>query len=457
MGIAAELTEARRILCLAAVTYRGFEGPLRDALHDERLERAVARGLVDLAAICGAHDLVWGPVTYRAPFSLADDEMMFVARDRSAPHRYVVAIRGTNPVSAFDWLFGDFWVAAQVPWPYGEPGGVDAKVSFSTLLGLNVLQIMQSPVPPAGLLDTLHARLADVTNDALDDVRCFLAPLQASAAPELRSIRDEVLPLLAQMEGARRARTRREPAAHVLGLIDDWRSATRQRAFDRMLEAVGVLAADHSFNVLRVLEGGARLRASLDPGVTLLAFLRAAVAAAAGDPVDVVVTGHSKGGALATALALWLADTQGQTDQAFRWDPRREATVRCFAFAGPTAGNAALAARVDRVLGTHCHRIPNALDVVPHAWRVEDLDAIGTLYTNARPVPLLRDLLAEIVSKVGPLGYAHTRAMVTELPGTETAGLTDFFLQLVDQHLAGYLRALELTDVSALTFFSPLS
>src|SRR5258706_458728 len=62
------------------------------------------------------------------------------ARHR-ARARYVVAIRGTNPVSAFDWLFGDFWACQVMQWPFTtEP----AAVSLSSALGLAVLQRLRS-------------------------------------------------------------------------------------------------------------------------------------------------------------------------------------------------------------------------------------------------------------------------------------------------------------------------
>jgi hypothetical protein len=455
-------TETQRMLCLAALTYRGFDDPLQRVPHDGRLQRAIARGLVELAPICGDWDLVWGPATYRTPFSVFDDDMMFVARERGATDRYVIAVRGTNPISAFDWLLGDLWVSQLAPWPYGpKPRSADAKVSLSTLLGLNVLQLLQSPPPATDAASAVWKRVADDADGALDPVRALLAPIGAVAAAELRLIRDAVLPALAQLDAVRRARPRRSPVTHVLGLLDDWNSATRRHAFALLGEAVDVLAGDGSFNLLRFLEGTDRLRAALEPGVPLLRFLAAAVAAADG-PVDVVVTGHSKGGALASSLALWLAETRGtlDVDPPSRWDPDGKATVRFFSYAGPTAGNAAFAARSNGTPGLECHRIANALDVVPHAWQASDVAAISTLYDGARPVPALRDLTEEIAAEIGPLRYAHvgTGEELVTLGGREEPALHDFFAQAIDQHLSAYVRALDLDrDVSLLTFFNPLA
>src|SRR5215471_4476007 len=54
-------------------------------------------------------------------------------------------------------------------------------------------------------------------------------------------------------------------------------------------------------------------------------------------PVEIVTAGHSLGGALAPAVALWLLDTQAE------WDPETRASISCEPSAGPTAGNDAFA------------------------------------------------------------------------------------------------------------------
>ena len=70
--------EARRLLVLAALSYRGFQSGLTPQLQSERVHGAVERGLIKLADVCGMWELVWGPVTCRAPFSIVDDNLMFV-------------------------------------------------------------------------------------------------------------------------------------------------------------------------------------------------------------------------------------------------------------------------------------------------------------------------------------------------------------------------------------------
>src|SRR5262249_37844873 len=91
----------------------------------------------------------WGPATFRARTSLIDDAMMYVAKredSSSGPARYAIAIRGTNPISLFDWVFGDFWVSLETNW--GPIADVQPKLSASTALGLAIIQNLASIKPP---------------------------------------------------------------------------------------------------------------------------------------------------------------------------------------------------------------------------------------------------------------------------------------------------------------------
>jgi hypothetical protein len=452
--------DARRLLVLSALSYRGFQSGHTPQLQSERVHGAVTRGLTKLADVCGMWELVWGPVTYRAPFSIVDDNLMFVVRNTTTPNEYVVVVRGTNPVSPFDWLFGDFWVAAQAPWDHHAGArNAGAKVSLSTLLGLNLLRSMQAP-PPPGLNGSLgHLVIARIA-DAADQMRAWLQPLASNLAAEVCRIRDEVLPVLTELEVVRRGSLVDGPETRARALLDMWRSTNRRHLLRALADAVALVGEEQSFNVLRFFSGGDRLRNALIPGVTLVAFLQAAVAAADGAPLRVTVTGHSKGGALAPTLALWLADTQGPVEGSgvVAWDPNRQARVHCVTFAGPTAGNGAFAAHSDATIGARCHRVVNPLDVVPQAWEAGTLATIPALYHDAAPSALIRDLVAEISAEVARFGYTHIGSHVTALATHEDPLRRDFFLQAGYQHLAAYLDALGLdtfTDVA--TFFSPLA
>jgi len=114
----AHADDERAMLTLAALTYRGFHDVLGGRLHEGIVSGAVLDGLQTLVPVKDEWELVWGPATDRDRGQIADSNAMYVVRSRPAPHRFVVAIRGTNPISLSDWVFGDFWVGEMIDWPY---------------------------------------------------------------------------------------------------------------------------------------------------------------------------------------------------------------------------------------------------------------------------------------------------------------------------------------------------
>ena len=392
------------MLTLAGLAYRGFHDLLRGAAHADAVRRALLDGLASLAPVKDAWSLVWGPVTSRSGPDAFDSAAMYVVRNRREPARYVVAIRGTNPIAASDWLFGDFWVSTTVPWPYARADDRVA-VSASTALGLSKLQAMRSP------------RLSADT------------PPDGDRPPVARNALESQLAEIA----AGWNRFVEEPSGWLEDhVMDRLRTAVNLPWMDLRPRAVAAAPDD----------GGA---------LDLLSFL-GEEARAAREPLVVTVTGHSKGGALASTVALWLQDALASPDAAERWDDGRGACVASYAFAAPTPGNAGFADRIDRLLAGRHHHLRNTNDVVTHAWQMDELERIPALYAPRRTV--LEPLIPVIASRVRALDYRQARAGATAFAGALDAD-RPFAAEFVHQHLDAYLAEIDLLDerLNARTLF----
>jgi hypothetical protein len=240
-------TDEQVMLTLAGLTYRGFQDVLSGEPHANAVCREVLDGLRTLSPVRNAWELVWGPVTSRGPRAVFDSSAMYVARHLTDRHRYVVAIRGTNPISLEDWLIGDLWVRTTVPWPWVPPANA-VEISASTAVGLATLEQMRSRgVPP---------------------------PAPPAAAPP--------------------GQTAAALAARVEQIAENWRrliTVPLHMVLDRFRSAQAA-PPDHDVNLRPKLSAAIEPQDSLD----LLSFLRTE-ADAATRPLEIVVTGHSKGGA----------------------------------------------------------------------------------------------------------------------------------------------------------------
>ncbi|GAX44133.1 lipase class 3 [Tolypothrix sp. NIES-4075] len=130
------------------------------------------------------------------------------------------------------------------------------------------------------------------------------------------------------------------------------------------------------------------------------------------DKVEIVVTGHSLGGALSPVLALALHEKKST------WDPNSRAKLKVFPFAGPTPGNLAFAIYYDLRLGINTTRVWNNLDIVPHAWNQEMLKKIPTLYEPEIPSNPLIEWYVNIGKFLSLLGtYTNVKALTPALEG----------------------------------------
>ena len=176
-----KFTQEQVMFTLAMISYRGFQYLGEGRFSDERLRDAVEDALERLEPVKGQWELVWGPATYRAPFTLFADSAMYVVRSRKKPSRYVVAIRGTNPLSLFDWVFGDLLTGKVTPWRYGNSAAFPkAAISLSTSLGLSILQNLRSSPPSRGLLADIWRLVDRNLVDPLSEIaRNVVRPLGA--------------------------------------------------------------------------------------------------------------------------------------------------------------------------------------------------------------------------------------------------------------------------------------
>ncbi|MFC1503338.1 hypothetical protein ACFL53_03160 [Pseudomonadota bacterium] len=277
-------------------------------------------------------EVVWGPAVYTMPFTIFNDAMMYVIQKKGAEGEYVIAIRGTNPVSISDWLFNDFMVSAMKKWPYATVEGRILKISESTNYGLKTLQKLK-------------------------------------------------------------------PKSHIPG-----------------------------------------------ENKTILQFLNEKIGSE--DKAKICVTGHSKGGALSSTMALWLKDIQGVKLS-------QNIDISTIPFAGPTAGNADFADYFDDCLGEQCTRIANSLDIVPYAWNTNSLKKLKSIYiseqSSVRPLLYQRALIRAMIAETKGKKYKQINAETPPLEGNINPILIEYLVQAAYQHVVGYPELMGMMDDIPLT------
>lgn len=177
---------------------------------------------------------------------------------------------------------------------------------------------------------------------------------------------------------------------------------------------------------------------------------------------NITIAGHSLGGALSPAMALFLSDTKKA------WDPLDNSTLFCVPSAGPTSGNQDFATYYDSQLGSATSRLWNPLDVVPHAWNKSDMQEIADLYAPAIPeaIGLLLLLLAglaislegnytQINQSEPPLtGSALNTVLIT--PGQSQQIYCDNYKeQAIYQHVQAYFTLVGVNQTSGMAALVP--
>jgi Lipase (class 3) len=403
------------MLTLAAIAYRGCEFNLSNLFSRKIVYDEIARCLKTFSAVRGKWDLAWGPAGCRLGDTGTDDSAMYVVRGAQQRPALAIVIRGTNFFSLRDWLSN--LLVDPKPWSYGGAAN-DVTISHSTWLGLGILQRLRSgPVPPK-----------PVTETPVEQAQAAATAAEAGLAYYF---------LKKTIEGT-------APFEAITYLANIFKKLTATMIADSV-------ASGDDAGLLKGVEDLQPPSASAD---TLLQFLRNFVANAAG-PVNIYVVGHSKGGALAPVLALWLADTQGRAvvDPA-QWDLESKAILHLYSFAAPTAGNAGFADRFKQRI-SDAYRLANPYDIVPHAWDPNEVREIPDLYGDQlQALKLPANALALALQVVA---YQH------EVPGALWLGTgvaqSNFLQRAGVEHLDSYLRELGLYDdgsLSTLALFAPI-
>ncbi|MFG6107411.1 lipase [Leptothoe sp. EHU-05/26/07-4] len=109
---------------------------------------------------------------------------------------------------------------------------------------------------------------------------------------------------------------------------------------------------------------------------------------------NIMVTGHSLGGALSPCYSLYLEDTRSE------WDTDGSTSISCLPTAGQTQGDTNFSKYYDSKLLATTNRQWNSMDMVPHAFNSEMLDKIPKLYKQCdlQSTPLV-DLLVFLLKQ----------------------------------------------------------
>jgi triacylglycerol lipase len=175
-----------------------------------------------------------------------------------------------------------------------------------------------------------------------------------------------------------------------------------------------------------------------DNGVDIITFLQnqAEEAQKTGQKITLNVTGHSLGGALAPTFALYLNEKWPTLTDIYKPE------ILTYAYAGPTAGNQKFVDHSNKMMGDHCKRFENFLDVVTHFWNIDSMKLLPTLYKDPK-IPmhhLLEKILNNIaIPAIQDKHYTQVEVKQSEIPSKEAKFLTRYVPQMIYQHVFPYI------------------
>ncbi|OCX52494.1 hypothetical protein BEL04_13610 [Mucilaginibacter sp. PPCGB 2223] len=198
---------------------------------------------------------------------------------------------------------------------------------------------------------------------------------------------------------------------------------------------------------------------------TLMQFLNSTFGASA-EHTQLVVSGHSLGGALSPVLALHIDEAQAE------WNPAKTVEVSTMPTAGASPGNKAFSDYQNAKMGSRTIRFWNSLDPVPHGWQPVTVELVPFLYYPYFKTGILFKAIAGLVLEQSLQGtapypeggfYTPLQPQVTPLPGQVYITLTrnlsgaQVLQYFVDMEAGKLLKKLGIGGVAATLIIDALN
>ncbi|MCZ8224132.1 MAG: lipase [Microcystis sp. LE19-84.1B] len=183
---------------------------------------------------------------------------------------------------------------------------------------------------------------------------------------------------------------------------------------------------------------------------SLLEFLTQEIPSQSDQPIEIITTGHSLGGALSPVMALWLYENQAT------WNPTgKQITVNTQFSAGATPGDQTFSDYYGNTQPglNQSSRLWNSLDIVPHAWNIQQLQQIPTLYQscNIPKSSRIALLVNSQIQKVKNCNYLALNPSTFAMKGQcgvfsqpQPNPLKQFLQEAYFQHIQAYFNLLEI-------------
>lgn len=188
-------------------------------------------------------------------------------------------------------------------------------------------------------------------------------------------------------------------------------------------------------------------------GLDLVEFLIGELLKNRSNHINLYITGHSLGGTLTPAMAMWLHDIRKPIHGEGSWDEDDRVRIHAYPVAGLTPGNAGFAKYFDKHFAPSatncCERIWNYLDVAPHCWDETLMADLPTLYEPYGIEPLPWEKIAiDAATKAGKgMGYKHVVPNAKPMEGSSGTNVHQAYLgEAIYQHSAAYLKLAGLAE-----------